>query len=149
MIQLQNVSFQYQYQSKKALNAIDLEISVGEVIVLCGKSGCGKTTITRLLNGLIPYYINGELQGTIQLANQDIQAMEIHEISKLTGSVFQNPKTQFYNIDTDSELVFTVENFGLPSEEILNRKAMMVEQLDYKHFYKEIYFTFQGEKNNE
>jgi len=144
MIQLQNVSFQYQYQSKKALNAIDLEISAGEVIVLCGKSGCGKTTITRLLNGLIPYYINGELQGTIRVANQDIQAMEIHEISKLTGSVFQNPKTQFYNIDTDSELVFTVENFGLPSNEILNRKAMMVEQFELQPLLQRNLFHLSG-----
>ncbi|MGM7636990.1 energy-coupling factor ABC transporter ATP-binding protein [Bacillus sp. Hm123] len=144
MIQLQNVSFQYDHQSKMALQAIHLEISEGEVIVLCGKSGCGKTTITRLLNGLIPHYINGQLQGTIRLTNQDIQSLKIHEISKLTGSVFQNPKTQFYNIDTDSELVFTVENFGLPSEEILNRKATTVEQFGLQSLLNRNLFHLSG-----
>lgn len=144
MIQLENVSFQYQDQAKMALQGISLDIQTGEVIVLCGKSGCGKTTITRLLNGLIPYYINGQLQGSIKLGNKNIRSLEIHEISKLTGSVFQNPKTQFYNIDTDSELVFTVENFGLSPEEILSRKAEVVEQLQLQNLLKRNLFHLSG-----
>ncbi len=106
-----------------ALQNINLTIPQGEVIVLCGKSGCGKTTLTKLLNGLIPHYIDGQLKGAIFLDNQDLQFLKIYEIAKLTGSVFQNPKTQFYNIDTDSELVFTVENFGIPDRRDTQSKS--------------------------
>ncbi|MGE7998499.1 ABC transporter ATP-binding protein [Lysinibacillus sp. NPDC093190] len=144
MIRLKNVSFQYSNQTKMTLRDINLNISQGEVIVLCGKSGCGKTTITRLLNGLIPHYIGGHLEGSILLDNEIIQDLEIHEIAKRTGSVFQNPKTQFYNIDTDSELVFTVENFGLPSEKILDRKAAIVEQLGLHPLLKRNLFHLSG-----
>ncbi len=144
MIQLENVSFLYNNQTKMSLQNINLTISRGEVVVLCGKSGCGKTTITRLLNGLIPHYIEGQLEGSVRLDDQDIQSLEIHEISRLTGSVFQNPKTQFYNIDTDSELVFTVENLGLPAGEILNRKASIVKQLRLHPLLKRNLFHLSG-----
>lgn len=106
-----------------ALQNINLTIPQGEVIVLCGKSSCGKTTLTKLLNGLIPHYIDGQLKEAIFLDNQDLQFLKIYEIAKLTGSVFQNPKTQFYNIDTDSELVFTVENFGIPDRRDTQSKS--------------------------
>lgn len=144
MIQLKNVSFQYRGQSKMAIQNINVNISRGQVIVLCGKSGCGKTTVTKLLNGLIPHYIDGKLQGSIILNHQDISSLEIHEIAKLTGSVFQNPKTQFYNIDTDSELVFTVENFGLPSEEISTRKKAIVKQFNLQTLLERNMFHLSG-----
>ena len=65
MIELQNVSFSYPEQENGSLHNINLTISDGECILLCGRSGCGKTTVTRLINGLIPDFYSGELTGRI------------------------------------------------------------------------------------
>lgn len=77
---------------------------------LRGKRIAGKTTVTRLINGLIPHFFNGELTGDITVCGLDVAKAEIAELSDYVGSVFQNPRTQFFNTDTDSEIVFGLEN---------------------------------------
>lgn len=63
MIESKNASFRYQNTESNALKNVNIQITPGECIVLCGKSGCGKTTFSRLLNGLIPSFFPGELEG--------------------------------------------------------------------------------------
>ncbi|WP_205739245.1 ATP-binding cassette domain-containing protein [Halocella sp. SP3-1] len=86
-----------------------------------GESGCGKTTLTRLINGLIPNYYEGFLTGEILINGRAIHKLPLYETSKVVGSVFQNPRSQFFNVDTTSELAFACENMGLSVEEIKQR----------------------------
>ena len=145
MIDLNNVSFKYQSGNKiSTLENINLHIKEGEVILLCGQSGSGKTTITRLINGLIPNYYKGELTGEIFLNANAIKDMQLYEISEKMGSVFQNPKSQFFNVDTTSELAFECENLGLPVDEINKRIEKTVKDLHIEKLMDRSIFDLSG-----
>lgn len=105
MIKLKNVSVKY-HGGDYALKNINLEIDEGKCLVLIGKSGCGKTSITRLINGLIPNYYGADLEGEVRINKLDLRKADLSTISKYVGSVFQNPKSQFFTTNTTSELVF-------------------------------------------
>ncbi len=117
-IELNNVSFSYPDRESGALKDISLRIRKGEFVLLSGASGCGKTTITRILNGLIPGLYGGKMEGKAFLDNKEIRAYKSYELATLVGSVFQNPRTQFFNVDTDSEITFGLENAGVPTNKI-------------------------------
>lgn len=123
MITFKNVSFFYETQKgrRNGVKDINLTIASGECVVFCGKSGCGKTTLTRLLNGLIPHFYKGSLSGTVSIDTLDIATQSLAQTATFVGSVFQNPRSQFFNVDTTSELAFGCENQGLPVEQIHQR----------------------------
>lgn len=130
MIELKQICFSYADGTDGGLKNINLSISGGECVLLCGRSGCGKTTITRLINGLIPGFFSGELEGDVTIDNESISGTPIYKISSHVGSVFQNPRTQFFNVDTDSEIAFGIENEAVPPKELHKR---LVETADALH----------------
>ena len=96
MIELRNINFRYAGGTDAGgLVNIDLIIPDGQVILLCGQSGCGKTTLTRLVNGLIPNYYEGKLSGEVLLDGKNISRLPLYETAKYVGSVFQNPVLSF------------------------------------------------------
>lgn len=121
MIKIENVNFAYANANSGALHDISLEVQPGECVLLCGASGCGKTTVTRLLNGLIPHYYEGELSGSVLVNGLQVPKAELYETARIVGSVFQNPRSQFFCVDTTSELAFGCENMGMPVETIQAR----------------------------
>ena len=121
MIELKTINFKYMNGEKNSLNNINLEIKKGEFILLCGCSGSGKTSITRVINKLIPEYYTGELTGDVKINDTLISNYQMFELSEIVGSVFQNPKTQFFNVDTDSEIVFGLENQAIPRDILKER----------------------------
>lgn len=130
-----------------ALQNINLTIPQGEVIVLCGKSSCGKTTLTKLLNGLIPHYIDGQLKEAIFLDNQDLQFLKIYEIAKLTGLSFKILKRNFITVTQIVSLFLQSKTLGYQIEEILSRKAKIVEQFGlYPLLQKNLFHLSGGEK---
>ena len=122
MIELQDLSFVYGGGEKEGgLKNINLKIDAGSFVLLCGASGCGKTTLTRVINGLVPHYYRGDLSGKALVRGMNMAQTPLYETVGIIGSVFQNPRSQFFNLDTDSEIAFGCENLGLPTEEILKR----------------------------
>ena len=117
MLECKDVCFSY-LKGKNTLDHISCKIEEGSFVLLCGPSGCGKTSMTRLFNGLIPHYYEGELKGSVTYKGKEIENLSLFDLSKVTGSVFQNPGSQFFNVDTTSELAFGPENHGLPEEKI-------------------------------
>lgn len=148
MIQLKNINFCYAGgENAGRLEQINLEIPDGQVVLLCGRSGCGKTTLTRLINGLIPNYYEGELSGEVLLDGKNISRLPLYETAKYVGSVFQNPRTQFFTVDSTSELAFGCENQGLPESEIIHRVKSTAVQFDMEDLLgKNIFRLSGGEK---
>lgn len=145
MITLKDVSFTYANgEQDTGLENINLTIQKGEVVLLCGESGCGKTTMTRLINGLIPHYYEGSLTGEILICGENVREIPLYETAKLVGSVFQNPRSQFFNVDTTSELAFGGENMGLPEAEIERRMQRTVRDFRIEGLMNRSIFELSG-----
>lgn len=124
-VSFDHVSFRYcdaeGALGEEVLADVTLEVPAGQCLVLTGSSGCGKTTLTRLVNGLIPHVYHGELTGEVRVFGRSTSELGMDELSRRVGSVFQNPRSQFFNLDTTSEIAFGCENLGLPVQEIRAR----------------------------
>ena len=144
MISIENVSFGYT-ENKNMLEHVTLDIPAGECILLCGESGCGKTTITKLVNGLIPHFTKFDhMEGSVTVADQAVMDQEVYELAELVGSVFQNPKSQFFHLDTDGELEFGPENQGVAPEEIRRAVERTVTQLGIESLMGRNVFALSG-----
>ena len=144
MIEFENVSFVYTGQEHDGLCDINLRILDGECVLFCGRSGCGKTTITRLVNGLIPQFYQGELQGRVLVDGQEISSRPMYQIAAKVGSVFQNPRTQFFNVDTDSEIAFGIENEARPPQELIERVEQTADDLRIQKLRNRNIFELSG-----
>ena len=144
LIEFENVSFSYTGQEHGGLHDINLKISDGECVLFCGRSGCGKTTITRLVNGLIPQFYQGELHGRVLVDGQEISNIPMYQIAAKVGSVFQNPRTQFFNVDTDSEIAFGIENEACPPKKLAERVEQTTEDLHIQKLRNRNIFELSG-----
>ena len=113
--------FQYAEEKQPTLQKVGGSIPAGRCVVLCGGSGCGKSTLLRCINGLIPQFYEGELKGFCRLNGQDTAGIRIGEIGELAASVFQDPRSQFFTVNSSNEVAFGLENHGLPQGEIRRR----------------------------
>ena len=146
MINFKNVSFSYsgEHGTGDGVSEIDLTIKDGEFVVLCGESGCGKTTVTRLINGLAPHFYEGGMSGSVMIGDVCVNTENLSDIAALTGSVFQNPKSQFFNLDTTGELVFGCENLGIPREQIQQRLEKTKRDLQLDNLMDRDIFELSG-----
>jgi len=144
MIELNNVTFRYKGSEQGGVSGLSLSVRKGETVLLCGASGAGKTTVLRLINGLIPHYYKGEMEGTVEVGGTDIGKAELHDLAGVIGTVFQNPRSQFFSVDTDGEVVFGLENTGVPRDEILRRKRIITEEMDLAPLLGRSLFELSG-----
>ena len=143
MLTLENLSLFYE-QDKKVLDDINLIVADGECVLLTGESGSGKSSIINSINGLAFEYENAKFSGSVKVNNKDLKGMELYEISLLISSVFQNPKTHFFNVDTTLELLFYLENIGLDRKEMESCMEDMLKLFPIKHLLGRSIFDLSG-----
>jgi sigma 54 interacting domain protein len=143
MLTLENLSLFYE-QDKKVLDDINLIVADCECVLLTGESGSGKSSIINSINGLAFEYENAKFSGSIKVDNKDLKGMELYEISLMISSVFQNPKTHFFNVDTTLELLFYLENIGLDRKEMESRMEDMLKLFPIKHLLGRSIFDLSG-----
>ena len=144
MIKLKDVSYSYS-EEKQIVKNLNLKIKDGECILLCGRSGCGKTTIGRIINNLIPrFFENGLMNGEVYIDDKNTNQFEMYELSRLIGTVFQNPKAQFFHTNSDAEIVFGLENSGMESEEIIKSYKKAVNELNIQNLTNRNMFLMSG-----
>ncbi len=141
---LEHASFRYANSDFSAVKDVSLTIQKGEAVLLCGESGCGKTTLTRLINGLIPQYYEGEFSGDVRVCGLDVAKAELYETARIVGSVFQNPRSQFFCVDVTSEIAFGCENFGMPEETVRTRIAETADEIGIEDLLGENIFHLSG-----
>lgn len=147
LIRIENVSFRYAACELGALHNINLHIRKGELVVLLGGSGCGKTTITRLINRLVPEFFEGELTGAVRVSGTDTSSQSIQSLAGTVGSVFQDPRSQFFATDTTAEIAFSCENIGIPQKELVTRIEKAVGDLNISRLLdRSIFELSSGEK---
>ncbi len=144
MVQIKNVSFSYAGREDNNIKNINLNINDGECILLCGRSGCGKTTVTRHINKLIPWFCSGNTQGEVYIDNENIKDIPMYKVAEKVGSVFQNPRSQFFYVDTDSEIAFGLENLSYKREAIVKRVDETCEELNIKKLRQRSIFDLSG-----
>jgi len=143
MISFDNISFQYN-NDEESLKDINLNVKKGEVVLVCGPSGCGKSTLVRCVNGLIPHFYQGKLTGNVTVDGINVSETTLRKISRHVGTVFQNPRSQFFNVDTTSELAFGCENFGLDPDQIEHRINYVVNRHNLKTLMGRSIFKLSG-----
>lgn len=139
--------FQYSEESTPTLRKVSGNIPAGRCVVLCGGSGCGKSTLLRCINGLIPQFYEGELTGFCRLDGQDTADFSIGEIGELAASVFQDPRSQFFTVNSSNEVAFGLENHGLPQEKIRDRVDEAFRTFHLEHLKnRNVYELSSGER---
>ncbi len=133
IVDMQNVTFRYAGSADPALVDVTLQIQRGEVVLVTGASGSGKSTFCRLLNGLIPHFYEGDFSGRVLVNGVDTRTIPVYVLSKDVGLVFQNPDNQLVSLSVEREIAFGLENLGLPREEIIKRTEFILKYFDLEH----------------
>jgi energy-coupling factor transporter ATP-binding protein EcfA2 len=147
MITFQNVTFTFDETEQNALDQVNLHIKQGELLLVTGLSGSGKTSLTRCINGIIPHFQEGNFSGQVRIGEMSVADHEIHEVAERVGSVFQDPRSQFFTTHTTAEVAFGCENMGVPREEMVARVEETFVTLGIQHLKQRSLFQLSsGEK---
>ncbi|HQX16551.1 MAG TPA: ABC transporter ATP-binding protein [Anaerolineales bacterium] len=141
---IENLSFQYRTRPEKAIDNISFELKPGELLLIAGSSGCGKTTLARCINGLIPRSYKGERAGKLLLHGRDVSEMKIADVAQTVGTLLQDPERQIVASNVYNEVAFGPENLGLPREEILSRVDAAMKRLRIEHLLERETFNLSG-----
>jgi energy-coupling factor transport system ATP-binding protein len=129
MISVKNLGFVYQGGKTAALDGINIEIPDGDFVGITGTSGAGKTTFTFALNVIIPQKIKGDFYGAVTIDGKDTAEHPAEEFAPKVGEVFQDIDSQMVASVVEDEILFGLENFGVPHEEIGERVDRVLREL--------------------
>lgn len=116
-----SLDFTYEDAKTPALTEVRGRVEPGKCVVLCGGSGCGKSTLLRCMNKLIPQFYEGNLRGFCRIGGRDLGELSVGETGRLASSVFQDPRSQFFTMNSSTELAFGLENFGVSHDKMVQR----------------------------
>ncbi|MDD5448001.1 MAG: energy-coupling factor transporter ATPase [Actinomycetota bacterium] len=147
IIKIGNLSYWYPETQKPAIGDINLEIEAGHFILVVGSSGSGKSTLLRTLNGLVPHFYGGKIQGRVLVKGQDTLGSKVRDLARIVGMVFQDPENQFVTDSVESEISFGLQNLSLEESLIAKRIAETTATLRLSHSRgKETQYLSGGEK---
>jgi energy-coupling factor transport system ATP-binding protein len=141
---IDNLSFQYRTRPEPAIQNISFELKPGEMLLIAGSSGCGKTTLARCINGLIPRSYRGKREGQVLLHGKDVADMQIADMSQIVGTLLQDPERQIVASNVFNEVAFGPENLGLPRAEIMTRVDQAMKRLKIEHLRDRETFNLSG-----
>jgi energy-coupling factor transport system ATP-binding protein len=127
VIKLKNVSFTYKSADTPTIKNINLEVKQGEFVGLVGPTGSGKTTLLNLIAGVLPHYYEGTLEGEVSILGKPTTEMSMAELSKLVGLVMQDPESQLFNLYVRDEVIWGLENLGVPREKIAEERIRVAD----------------------
>lgn len=128
-VEVERLSYRYPNMGYDSLVDVNLKVDRGEFVLLVGKSGCGKTTLARCINGLIPHVFRGDLRGVVRVDGVNVAETPVYEMAKIVGMVFQNPDTQLCTLTVEDEVAFGPENMGVERDEIERRVRWALSSL--------------------
>jgi energy-coupling factor transport system ATP-binding protein len=141
---IENLTFKYRTRPELALENVSLELKQGELLLIAGSSGCGKTTLARCINGLIPRSYRGERSGRVLLYGREVSDMPIPEMAQIVGTLLQDPERQIVASNVFNEIAFGPENLGMPRGEILARVDQAMKRLNLEYLLKRETFNLSG-----
>ena len=141
---VENLSFQYRTRRQPALEDVSFELRPGEMLLIAGSSGCGKTTLARCINGLIPRSYRGERQGKVFLHGRDVSEMQIADVAQVVGTLLQDPERQIVASNVFNEIAFGPENLGFPRDEIITRVEQALKRLNIEYLRDRETFNLSG-----
>ncbi len=143
-LQVSHLTFRYRDRPEAAIRDISFSLGRGEMLLLSGESGCGKTTLARCINGLIPRSYRGVMEGSIILQGKDIGPLNLGQISQLVGTVMQDPERQIVASHVMQEVAFGLENLALPQKEVFARAMDTLDRLGIRHLAERETFSLSG-----
>ncbi|MGT2846599.1 ABC transporter ATP-binding protein [Streptococcus massiliensis] len=141
MLEFQQVSLAYE---EPILENLELTFMPGQISVITGNSGCGKSSLIKLINGVIPYFQKATISGQVMFQGKNFQNLDISERSSFVSTVFQNPKTQFYTVNSTDEMAFALENRQVSPKEIRKRISHYTKLLETEKLLDRDIFTLSG-----
>ena len=136
IIEFKDFSFQYRVQAEPTVKNINLSIYEGEKVLIVGPSGSGKSTLAHCINGLVPFFYDGIVTGQLNINGNDATKINIFELSKIVGTVLQDPDSQFIGLTVGEDIAFKLENYCISQDEMIDRVDKSAELVDIK---KELY----------
>lgn len=143
MLEVKNLSCAYE-SNTYAIKNINFKVDKGELALLTGISGSGKSSIINSVNGINKKFYDKSVTGKVLYDGENLVDKEIYEISKVISTVFQNPKTHFFNVDTTRELLFFLENIGIKRIEMEERLNEMLKVFPIDHLLDRSIFELSG-----
>ncbi len=143
-LQVENLSFRYNSRPELAIEDISFSVSPGEMLLVAGSSGCGKTTLARCINGLIPRSYGGQRTGKVLLNGRDVAEMSLVQVAQSVGTLLQDPERHIVASNVFNEIAFGPENLGLPRDEIIERIEQVLKRLKIEHLRNRETFTLSG-----
>ncbi len=129
MIDIQELSFTYQGESAPALRDISLSVPDGAFVGVIGPAGAGKTTLARAISGVIPHHYTGDFYGSVKVNGLDTVDAALTDLSRQVGMVFQDVDSQIISSVVEDELLYGLENFGVPHRQIPDRMEMALNKV--------------------
>ena len=139
-----NLSFRYRDRQGAAIHNLSFTVNAGEVLLIAGASGCGKTTLVRCINGLIPRSYKGEMSGQVLIFGEEVKDWKLSQISQKIGTVLQDPERQILGTKVANEVAFGLENLGMPRKEIFSRVDEALDFLKISHLRQRETFNLSG-----